>query len=73
MKSTCHEFYNEFMCIADKCPDSCCKGWDVVVDDETNEYYKTVGGDFGEKLKSLTEIDSDGDRIFISQDRKSVV
>lgn len=60
-------YYKNFKCIAYKCPDSCCKGWDVVVDDESNEYYCTVGGTFGDKLKKLTGIDGDGDRIFISQ------
>lgn len=70
MKNIYPSYFEKFRCIADKCPDSCCKGWDVVVDDETNEYYKTVCGEFGEKLKSLTEIDGDGDRIFISQNER---
>lgn len=64
MKTTCHEFYKEFKCIADKCPDSCCKEWDVVVDDESYEKYNNVCGEFGEKLKSLMVTDADGDRIF---------
>lgn len=68
MKNIYPSYFEKFRCIADRCPDSCCKGWDVVVDDETNVYYQTVGGEFGEKLKSLTEIDDDGDRIFVSQD-----
>lgn len=70
MKNIYPSYFEKFRCIADKCPDSCCKGWDVVVDDETNEYYQTVGGDFGDKLKRLTEIDGDGDRIFVSQNER---
>lgn len=35
MKIAYHEFYRDFKCIANKCPDSCCKEWDVVVDDDT--------------------------------------
>lgn len=70
MKNIYPSYFQKFRCIADKCPDSCCRGWDVVVDDETNEYYKTVGGEFGEKLKRLTEIDGDGDRIFVSQNER---
>lgn len=57
-------FYKTFKCIADKCPDSCCKDWDVVVDDESAEFYNTVDGKFGDKLRALMTIDSDGDRIF---------
>lgn len=67
MKNIYPSYYKKFRCIADKCPDSCCKGWDVVVDDEAHEYYSSVSGSFGEKLKKLTEIDGDGDRIFTSQ------
>lgn len=64
MKTTYHEFYKEFKCIANKCPDSCCKEWDVVIDDESYEKYSGVGGEFGKRLKSLMVTDADGDRIF---------
>lgn len=67
MKNIFPNFYKKFNCIADACPDSCCKDWDVVVDDESQSFYQNVDGNFGEKLKQLTTIDSDGDRIFISQ------
>lgn len=40
MKTAYHEFYKDFKCIADKCPDSCCKEWDVVVDDDSYIKYK---------------------------------
>lgn len=67
MKNIYPSYFEKFKCTADKCPDSCCKGWDVVVDDETNEYYQNINGEFGEKLKKLMKIDCDGDRIFVSQ------
>ena len=60
-------YYKKFKCIANRCTDSCCKGWDVVVDDETDAYYGTVQGEFGDKIRRLTRTDSDGDRVFISQ------
>ena len=61
------QFYNDFVCIAAKCPDSCCKDWDVVVDDKSAEFYRSVTGEFGERLKSKMTVDKDGDRIFISE------
>lgn len=64
MKSTSHEFYNKFECIADKCPDSCCKEWDVVVDDDSYTKYKNAGGEIGDRLRRVMTVDSDGDRIF---------
>ncbi len=70
MKHIYPKYYEKFKCIADKCSDSCCKGWDVVVDDESEAFYNTVQGEFGEKIRSLTTTDNDGDRIFISQNGK---
>ncbi len=36
------EYYDEFVCIADKCPMTCCREWKIGVDDETNQKWKTL-------------------------------
>ena len=59
------DFYKNFKCLAGACPDTCCRDWDVVVDDESYEFYSGVEGEFGERLRSCMKIDSEGDRIFI--------
>lgn len=41
-----------FECIAGKCRHSCCVGWEIDIDDDTYEMYKTVTGPIGEKLQS---------------------
>ena len=41
-----------FQCIAGKCRHSCCVGWEIDIDDDTYEMYKTVTGPIGEKLKA---------------------
>lgn len=33
-------YYDEFCCIADKCPDTCCAGWQIVIDDKSLERYE---------------------------------
>lgn len=58
------DYYSEFHCIADKCPDSCCDKWEIVVDDDTAELYGEVTGGIGEKLRNSMAIDDEGDRIF---------
>ncbi len=70
MKHIYPTYYKNFKCIADKCPDSCCKDWDVVVDEESESFYNSVNTEFGEKIRSLTITDNDGDRIFVSQNGK---
>ncbi len=46
------EYYEEFACIAGKCEDTCCSGWEIDIDDETYEYYRNVPGEFGETIRS---------------------
>ena len=45
-------YYRDFRCIAGDCRDSCCKGWEIDIDEDTAEYYSSVGGDFGKRLRS---------------------
>lgn len=45
-------YYKEFRCIADRCQDSCCIGWEIDIDEDTFSYYKSVKGAFGERLRS---------------------
>ncbi len=53
MKVRIPDYYEEFKCIADKCTDTCCAGWEVDVDDDSFLYYKTIKGEFGKRLKSV--------------------
>ena len=43
-------YYNAFHCIADKCTDNCCIGWEIGIDSDTAAYYRSLGGDFGRRL-----------------------
>lgn len=54
------DYFDKFHCIADRCHHSCCAGWEVEIDEKTFEYYKTVPGAFGERLKqNMSEGDED--------------
>lgn len=45
-------YYDEFNCVAENCPDTCCAGWQIVIDEEALEKYGDVKGEFGERLKA---------------------
>lgn len=48
-------YYKDFQCIADRCQDSCCIGWEIDIDEDTFSYYKSIGGAFGERLRAHME------------------
>lgn len=55
MQITYPDYYKEFSCTADKCKDTCCAGWGIVIDDNTLKKYRQVKGAFGKRLRQ--EID----------------
>lgn len=48
-------FYKDFKCLADKCTDTCCAGWEVCVDERTSAKYAKVDGKFGNRLRENIE------------------
>ena len=50
MLYTIPDYYKEFHCIADKCEDTCCAGWQIVIDKETLNKYKKIKGDFRKRM-----------------------
>ena len=40
MLYTYPNYYNKFTCVADKCEDTCCAGWQILIDEESMERYK---------------------------------
>ena len=49
-------YFDEFSCLAAACPDSCCKEWDVLIDPQSAEFYRSLPGDLGQRLRQvLTE------------------
>ena len=52
-------YYDSFRCIASACPDSCCKEWDVLVDDASAAYYRSLPGQLGDDLRHFLQ-DEDG-------------
>lgn len=56
MKLRVPHYFDSFACTASECKDNCCLGgWQIEVDEETVEYYKTVKGPFGNMLRDSLE------------------
>ncbi len=52
MKLIKPRFYDDFVCIAERCTDNCCIGWEIDIDPVSLERFDKVGGDFGERLRA---------------------
>ena len=64
MRVTVPDFYEDFRCLAGKCPHTCCEKWEVVIDEDSAALYQTVPGPLGGKLRSALKRDDDGDLCF---------
>ncbi len=44
------QYYDSFKCAADKCPDTCCAGWQIIIDEEALGKYEVEKGTFADRL-----------------------
>ena len=42
MLYTYPHYYRKFQCVASECEDTCCAGWEIMIDDKALEKYKKV-------------------------------
>ena len=69
MNVTKPAYYDDFRCIAGRCPDSCCKEWDVDVDDASAAYYRTLPGPLGDRLRQVLRDTDEGTVMTIESGR----
>ena len=50
MQFTFPDYYKEFSCIAGACPDTCCAGWQIMIDEKSLKKYKKFKGTFRNRL-----------------------
>ena len=50
MLYTFPHYYGQFKCIAGQCQDTCCAGWEIMIDNASLKKYKQVEGAFGNRL-----------------------
>lgn len=60
-------FYDKFRCIADRCPATCCAGWQIVIDEDSLEKYGRIDGSFGNRIKNSIDWE---EGIFYQYDKR---
>ncbi len=63
MQITQPDYYSEFTCIAGACPDTCCVGWQVILDAEHLKYYESLPGEIGDTIRKGITV-TDGEASF---------
>ena len=54
MKIRVPEYFVDFKCIADKCRDSCCIGWEIDIDERTHAKYDALNTALGAEIREKT-------------------
>lgn len=62
-------YYDKFKCIADKCKDNCCIGWEIDIDEITFNKYMNISGKLGNRLKNEITTEN-GTHYFKLKDNK---
>ena len=62
-------YYDTFRCIAGACPDSCCHQWEVQVDADTAERYRSLSGPLGDDLREVLRTE-DGETFMTLREGK---
>jgi len=58
------DYYDTFRCLMGACSDTCCAAWDIVIDEKSAEFYRSVPGPTGDRIRSSMRTDEDGDLCF---------
>ncbi len=57
MSLSAPKYYQDFVCIADKCKHSCCIGWEIDVDEWALESYRSCTYEYGKKILNSIDLD----------------
>ena len=52
---TVPDYYDKFKCVAGDCKDTCCAGWQIVIDKASMEKYKKIKGDYLWKVMACVD------------------
>ena len=60
-------YYDAFRCIADQCPETCCAGWQIVIDEDSLEKYSRIENSFGNRIRNSVDWE---EGIFYQYDKR---
>ncbi len=67
MKYIAPDYYESFSCIAGACGHSCCIGWEIDIDEDSFQRYRTLEGPMGDTLRSRISTDGDAPHYILTE------
>ncbi len=64
------DFYDRFRCRAAACRHSCCKGWEIDIDENTLDLYRSLSGSWREKMDAAIICDEYGAHFRLTVDER---
>ena len=64
------DFYPRFRCKAGACRHSCCRGWEIDVDEDSAAYYRALPGLLGEDLRRALREDAEGCHFALDEEER---
>ena len=64
------DFYDRFRCRAAACRHSCCKGWEIDIDENTLDLYRSLSGSWREKMDAAIICDEYGAHFRLTEDER---
>lgn len=68
MKVRIPHYYDMFSCTGSKCPDTCCIGWMIEIDDVSYERFMKMEGEWGENIRKNIVTREDGHFFALNED-----
>lgn len=63
-------YYRSFHCIAGQCPDSCCKEWEVEIDNQTAAFYRRLDTPLGDRLRAVMRGDPQWGTVMVIENQR---
>ena len=64
------DFYGRFRCRASACRHSCCRGWEIDIDENTLELYQNLSGSWKDKMDAAIVCDDSGAHFRLTEDER---
>ena len=64
MKQVSLDYTEDFSCLAGSCPDTCCKDWEIILDEDAISRYQKMPGVLGEQVRAAMTQTDEGETMW---------